>query len=105
MGPDLRRSPRYLFFANAEITELASEETLRTHTSELSRHGCYLDTMNPFFDGTALRVRIMHEGKVLDAAARVVHSTPNVGMGLSFDEISAGHEPVIEQWITALEAS
>ena len=105
MRPELRRSPRYLFFASAEITDTASQSTLSAHTSELSRHGCYLDMMNPFFDGTALRVRITHDGQALDAAARVVHSQPNVGMGLSFDQIDAHQAPIIEQWLSTLEAS
>ncbi|MGB2679393.1 MAG: PilZ domain-containing protein [Candidatus Acidiferrum sp.] len=105
MRPEFRRSPRYLFFASAEITDTESQSTMNAHTSEICRHGCYLDMMNPFFDGTALRVRITHDGQALDAAARVVHSQPNVGMGLSFDQIDAHQEPIIEQWLSTLEAS
>ncbi|MGB8493264.1 MAG: PilZ domain-containing protein [Candidatus Acidiferrum sp.] len=104
MRPELRRSPRYLFFASAEITDTESQSTMNAHTSEICRHGCYLDMMNPFFDGTALRVRITHDGQALDAVARVVHSQPNVGMGLSFDQIDAHQEPIIEQWLSTLEA-
>jgi len=105
MPSDLRRSPRYIFFASAEITDAESQSTMKAHTSELSRHGCYLDMMNPFFDGTAIRVRITHDGLALDAAARVVHSKPNVGMGISFDRIEAHQAPIIEQWISTLDAS
>jgi len=105
MSTEQRRSPRYLFFASAEITDPASQATMSARTSELSRHGCYLDMMNPFFDGTALRVRIIHNGEALDADARVVHSKPNVGMGLHFDRIDAVHVPLIEQWISTLQAS
>ena len=105
MRPELRRSPRYLFFASAEITDTESQSTLDAHTSEICRHGCYLDMMNPFFDGTALRVRITHDGQAVDATARVVHSKPNVGMGLSFDQIDARQAPIIEQWLSTLEAS
>jgi len=105
MSPKLRRSPRYFFFASAEVTDPASQATMSALTSELSRHGCYLDMMNPFFDGTSLRVRILHNGEALDADARVVHSKPNVGMGLHFDRIAAVHLPLIEQWISTLQAS
>ncbi len=103
MPPEVRRSPRYLFFASAEIIDTASQSTMNARTSELSRHGCYLDMMNPFLDGTPLRVRITHDGQAVDAAARVVHSKPNVGMGISFDQIDARQAPIIEQW--SLEAS
>jgi len=105
MSPELRRSPRYLFFASAEIIDTASQSTMNARTSDLCRHGCYLDMMNPFLNGTALRVRITHAGQAVEAAARVVHSKPNVGMGVSFDEINAHQEPIIEQWLSTLEAS
>jgi len=103
MQPELRRSPRYVFFASAEITDAASESTMNARTSELSRHGCYLDMMNPFPDGTSLRVRITHDGRALDAAVRVVHSKPNVGMGISFEQLDAQQEPVIEHWLSTSE--
>ncbi len=105
MPPEVRRSPRYLFFASAEIIDTASQSTINARTSELSRHGCYLDMMNPFLDGTSLRVRITHAGQAVEAAARVVHSKPNVGMGVSFDQIDARQAPIIEQWLSTLEAS
>ncbi len=105
MPPELRRSPQYLFFASAEITDTASQSTMAVRTSELCRHGCYLDMMNPFLDGTSLRVRITHAGQAVEAAARVVHSKPNVGMGVSFDQIDARQAPIIEQWLSTLEAS
>ena len=104
MSPELRSSPRYLFFASAEITDPASQATMSARTSDLSRHGCYLDMMNPFFNGASLRVRIIHNGEALDADARVVHSKPNVGMGLHFDWIDAMHVPLIEQWLNTLES-
>jgi len=105
MPSELRRSPRYIFFASAEITDTESQSTMTARTSELCRHGCYLDMMNPFFDGTALRVRITHNGQALETAARVVHSKPNVGMGISFEQIEAHQEPIIEHWLSTLEAS
>ncbi len=103
MQPELRRSPRYVFFASAEITDAASESTMNARTSELCRHGCYLDMMNPFPDGTSLRLRITHGGQALDTAVRVVHSKPNVGMGLSFDKLDPHQEPIIDNWLSTSE--
>jgi hypothetical protein len=31
----------------------------------------------------------------------VVHSQPNVGMGISFDQIAPGQESIIEEWLSA----
>jgi hypothetical protein len=103
MQSEIRRSPRYVFFASAEIIDAASASIMNARTSELCRHGCYLDMMNPFPDGTPLRVRITHGGQALDAAVRVVHSKPNVGMGISFEQLDAHQEPIIEQWLSTSE--
>jgi hypothetical protein len=41
MSSEGRRSPRFAFYASAEITELRTQTRLTARTSELSRHGCY----------------------------------------------------------------
>lgn len=100
---DRRRSPRYLLFASAEITDSSPEFSVRSHTSELARHGCYMDMMNPFLDGTPLTVRITHGGQLVEAAARVVHSQPNVGMGIAFDRVDVAQERILEEWMSGLQ--
>src|SRR5215472_16055134 len=47
-----RRSPRYPFIATAELVEQSSETRMVSRVSELGLHGCYLDMMNPFPQGT-----------------------------------------------------
>jgi hypothetical protein len=47
MSSENRRSPRFAFYASAEITELQTQTRLTARTSELSRHGCYMDMVNP----------------------------------------------------------
>ena len=101
MTSELRRSPRFPFFAAAEILDAASTAPMNARTSEICRHGCYMDMMNPFHAGTPLRVRITHQGRAVDAVARVVHSQPNIGMGISFDHLAPGQESIIEEWLSA----
>jgi hypothetical protein len=101
MTPELRRSPRFPFFAAAEIVDTSSASAMHARTSEICRHGCYLDMMNPFHEGTRLRIRITHLGRAVDASASVVHSQPNVGMGISFDELASGQKSIIEEWLGA----
>jgi hypothetical protein len=47
MSSEGRRSPRFAFYASAEITELQTQTRLTARTSELSRHGYYMDMVNP----------------------------------------------------------
>jgi len=102
---DVRRSPRFPFFADARITEAETRSNMTARTSELCRHGCYMDMMNPFLLGTPLRIRIVHHGQSLDAAVRVVHSQPNIGMGICFDEMDRAHAGILEGWLSELQAA
>jgi hypothetical protein len=58
MGQEKRRSPRYFFFASAELTEENSQIRVPSRVSELSLHGCYLDMMNPFSVNTVVHLTI-----------------------------------------------
>jgi hypothetical protein len=105
MGTQARRSPRYSFYASAQITELRTETLLTTRVSELSRHGCYFDMLTPLRLGTPLKVQISNQGQTFEAKGRVIYIHPNMGMGVAFDEIEAGHELVIEKWLNDLGGS
>jgi c-di-GMP-binding flagellar brake protein YcgR len=78
---------------------------MNARTSDISLGGCYLDTMNPFHEGTPLRVRITHHGQSIDANARVVHSRPNVGMGLRFEQVDSRQVPILDRWIEDLQTA
>jgi PilZ domain-containing protein len=105
MGSEVRRSPRFPFYASAEITEFPTQTRLTTRTSELSRHGCYIDVMNPLPLGTAVKIQIIHHEQTFDANGRVIYSQPNMGMGVAFDEIEVGQVPALEKWLSDLRGS
>lgn len=52
--------------------------------NDISRGGCYLETVHPMVAGTEARLRITIAGSVLEIDARVIWTTPQVGMGLYF---------------------
>jgi hypothetical protein len=103
MDSDLRRSPRYPFFASAEIIDLQTKTKFTARTSELSRHGCYMDMMNPFPLGTSVAIRITCQERTLESPARVVYSQPNMGMGVAFEELPPGQEGTLDKWLAELE--
>ena len=98
----VRRSPRFPFYASAEITEFPTQVRLTTRTSELSRH---IDVMNPLPLGTAVKIQIIHHEQTFDATAHVIYSQPNMGMGVAFDEIEVGQVPALEKWLSDLSGS
>jgi hypothetical protein len=105
MSSEGRRSPRYPFYASAQIMELQTQTRLSARTSELSRHGCYMDMVNPLPLGTSVKIQLIHHEQTVDAQGHVIYSQPNMGMGVAFDEIEAGHVLVLEKWLDDLSGS
>ncbi len=94
-----RQYPRYPFVASAQLLEEESEIRLAARISELSLGGCYIDMVNPFPAGTAIRIHITHGTAVFRAAGFVVYSNPNAGMGVAFRRLDPESRAVLEEWL------
>ena len=105
MDIDLRRSPRVPFIATAEVTELETQIKLPARTGDISRHGCYMDMVNPLPFGTAVAVRIENDTGTFDAIAGVVYAQAHLGMGLAFQEMEAANQAILERWLAASVSS
>jgi len=81
MESERRRSPRYPFFAAAELTESTSGARLEAATSDLGSNGCYLDTINPLPQGTIISIQITYQGQVFAAGGVVAHFASQHGNG------------------------
>ena len=100
---DKRVDPRVPLIASAEVIEVASGARLTARTSDLSRTGCYIDTLNPTPSKTVVRVRISHSGEELELPGRIVYVSPGLGMGVRFDdELSPEAAAVLNRWLSAL---
>jgi len=100
---DKRVDPRVPLIASAEVIEVASGARLTARTSDLSRTGCYIDTLNPTPSKTVVRVRISHSGEELELPGRIVYVSPGLGMGVRFDdELSPEAVAVLNRWLSAL---
>ena len=95
-----RTAPRTTFIAVIEITEIVSGTRLSARTSDLSLTGCYVDTLNPTSEGTAVRVRLTHGAEELELTARIVYVSPRLGMGVRFDDnLPPAKLQVLEGWV------
>jgi hypothetical protein len=104
MERERRRTPRYMFFASAELLEERSDVRIATRVSELSLNGCYLDMMNPFPIHTVVRVKIWtEETLMIESKACVVYSQANRGAGLAFVDMDAKYLPLLEKWLAKAE--
>ena len=84
-----RANARFSFIAEAEVAELGHAKGFVARISELSSLGCYVDTVNPFPDGTELRISIRYGCSACDFTGRVIYTHPGFGMGVRFGETTA----------------
>jgi PilZ domain len=105
MEQDKRRSPRYFFFAAAELFEESSQLCIPSRVSELCQHGCYLDMMNPFPADTVLNLTIQSDEGSFQARAKTINSTPNIGAGVCFLEASPESQPVLQRGLQQAAAN
>jgi len=97
---DRRDAQRLPLILAVEVTEVDSGARLSARTSDVSRTGCYVDTLNPTPSGTVVRVKFNHDGEQLDLLARIVYVSPRLGMGVRFDEsISPEQIAILDRWL------
>lgn len=102
MGIEHRREPRHAFFASVELLESKMANRVSARTGDLSLHGCYVDTMNPFPAGSDVRVMITHHDEKFTAIGQVAHSKANTGMGISFTEIAPPQRAILMKWLSGI---
>jgi hypothetical protein len=102
MSSNRRRTPRYQFIAEAEVTELASGMKFKARTGDLSKGGCFLDMLNPTPEGSEILVTIFRESLTCTIHARVVFVFPNMGMGVEFTSVEANQTAILEEWLAEL---
>jgi PilZ domain len=101
MDQERRRAPRFPFIASAEVLAESVGTQLAARISDISATGCYVDTINPLVDGTAVRLKILTETQVFEAPATVVYSHAHLGMGLMFGVVLPNSQEVLENWLPA----
>jgi PilZ domain len=97
---DRREAPRYALILAAEVTDLATSAVLNARSSDVSRSGCYIDTLNPVPVGSEVRVRLQNGEVVFEMTARVVYICPGLGMGLHWGSNAPPDKlAILDSWL------
>jgi hypothetical protein len=72
---------------------------MNARISDLSVHGCYVDTLNPLPSGARARLQIRNGDEVVSAPGRVVCHHAASGMGLAFEDVSEQEKKILEGWL------
>jgi PilZ domain len=100
MEREKRRTPRYIFFAAAELLEEKSDVRVASRVSELSLHGCYLDMMNPFPVDTPILLKIWtEETTVFHTRGKIIYAQPNIGAGVQFGDVEPKCLAILQHWL------
>ncbi|MGB7282197.1 MAG: PilZ domain-containing protein [Candidatus Acidiferrum sp.] len=95
-----RGAPRFPIALAAELTEPSSKTTSSGRTSDISKTGCYVDSLRSFAAGTKVIVRLTRGTETFEALAKVVYVTPRLGMGIAFDEpVPQAQMEILERFI------
>lgn len=85
--------------AAAEVLDPLSGAIISAQVRELSLYGCSIHMINPLPEGASIRVKIDSHGRFFDAPATVLYSAPNLGIGISFHDVSVRSLIVLKEWL------
>jgi PilZ domain len=97
-----RANARFSFMAEAEIAEVGSAKGFIARVSELSSHGCYVDTVNPLPEGTELSMSIRYGCSACTFKGSVLYTHPGFGMGVRFGETTPANRATLHAWLDEL---
>jgi Ribonuclease G/E len=97
---DRRQAPRYALILVTEVTEMASGAVLTARSSDVSRSGCYIDTLNPSPMGTDVKVKLRNGDEIFETPARVVYVCPGLGMGVHWGTTAPDKQlALLDRWL------
>lgn len=95
-----RNSPRFALILAAISTEIGSNTRLIASTSDVSRTGCYIDTLNPIPQGKVVNAELTRGEEVFESRGQVMYVSPGFGMGVKFDEpLDPSQIAVLNRWL------
>jgi hypothetical protein len=94
-----RRVPRVPFKATSVVTEAGSSQIVVAQTSELSRFGCFVQTIKPYAKGTRVHIELSDGGDIFTASAVVAYVTSE-GMGVVFSMVESENYEILTKWLS-----
>ncbi len=97
-----RKSPRYRCSGSARLQEIGGPSATWATFTDISMHGCYVETSAPFSAGTLLDLKLDAGGVHVEARGEVRVAYPGVGMGISFITMSDSDRDRVRQLLASI---
>ena len=94
-----RRVRRIPFKATSVVAETGSARVVVAQTSELSRFGCFVQTVKPYPQGTRVHIEMTEGGNTFVASGVVAYVTDD-GMGIVFSTVESENYEVLAKWLS-----
>jgi hypothetical protein len=94
-----RRVPRIPFKATSVVTETDSSQMVVAQTTELSRFGCFVQTIKPYPRGTRVHIEVSDGGDIFTASGVVAYLTDE-GMGVVFNMVEPDNYEILAKWLS-----
>ena len=94
-----RRVPRIPFKATSVVAETGSTRAVIAQTTELSRFGCFVQTIKPYPRGTRVHVELAEAGTTFVASGVVAYVTDE-GMGIVFSTVESENYEILAKWLS-----
>ena len=95
-----RSAPRHAMVLAAEVLALPRGTKLNARTADISRTGCYIDTLNPVPQGSEVRLRITHGAETFVTLGRVIYVSYGLGMGIAFVRVEDEQLARLNRWFS-----
>lgn len=99
-----RDAARYPFICPVKVMDSGGNTGMHARTADLSLHGCYIDTLNPFPQGTQVRLQLTKNDQHLELQARVTACHVGSGMGLMFEQLTPEQNSILRAWLEGTPA-
>jgi hypothetical protein len=100
-----RAFPRYRFFANAELIQSPSASRLSGRVTEISRNGCFVDSLSQLPLDMELNLRICRGDETFATSGKIIYLTPSIGMGVVFLDPPKDQMDILESWLVRLPST
>ena len=97
-----RKFVRYTVRVQIEIRPEGVEIPMRLETTDLSRSGCYVESMIPLPVGMRLQATLWLDGTPIVVRGLVVTRHPQFGNGIMFVDYEGDAEPLLNKYLDAV---
>jgi hypothetical protein len=104
-GVEKRRTPRYKCEGRVELYEAGCDVHTSAALTDLSLHGCYVETQATYPVGTTLAMKLNTNGRKFELSGVVRVHYPSLGMGIAFVEMTESTRSELKDLFTSISRS